>query len=203
MARLTSRRVRRLIGLLIPTVAFVVLVTVVLYSVQQRARQQHESEQYVVWSAYLNQTSGDSLPGLRFLTVIEDSTMSFNLLGSVFSLFSASSPTKTKPSMVSKGAIRAFHLLNLRSTPIRRKFQLAGEYQLASLWDYESTQFVQKYPDNYGLIRLSSVGFNGNQTVAYFYIEHICGLCGGGRYVLMRKTNGKWTTVDEYWAWIS
>jgi hypothetical protein len=105
--------------------------------------------------------------------------------------------------MVSKRATRTFVFLNLLSTPLRRKFQLTGEYQLASLWDYESPQFDQKYPNSYGLIRLSSVGFNGNQTEAYFYIEHICGLCGGGRYVLMRKTNGKWTTVDEDWVWVS
>jgi hypothetical protein len=34
------------------------------------------------------------------------------------------------------------------------------------------------------------VGFNPSRTQAVFYIDHFCGLCGGGRYVLMEKIYG-------------
>jgi hypothetical protein len=54
-----------------------------------------------------------------------------------------------------------------------------------------------------GYITLSGVGFNLNRTQAVFYINHFCGLCGGGRYVLMEKANGKWEVTAENYTWIS
>ena len=38
---------------------------------------------------------------------------------------------------------------------------------------------------------------------AIFYPEHACGLCGEGKYVLMRKINGKWMVQGESGTWIS
>jgi hypothetical protein len=54
-----------------------------------------------------------------------------------------------------------------------------------------------------GLIILSGVGFNPARTQAVFYIDHFCGLCGGGRYVLMEKINGSWRVRGEHYIWIS
>jgi hypothetical protein len=49
----------------------------------------------------------------------------------------------------------------------------------------------------------SDVGFNRNHTQAVFYIDHFCGLCGGGRYVRMAKIDGAWHIQGEHWTWIS
>jgi hypothetical protein len=54
-----------------------------------------------------------------------------------------------------------------------------------------------------GLIVLSGVGFNPSHSQAMFYIDHFCGLCGGGRYVLLEKVDGVWHVRDEHYVWIS
>jgi hypothetical protein len=64
-------------------------------------------------------------------------------------------------------------------------------------------EFEKKFPNNQGYIAVSQAGFNFNKSEAIFYIDHFCGLCGGGRYVLMRKTEGTWKVVDEHSTWVS
>jgi hypothetical protein len=54
-----------------------------------------------------------------------------------------------------------------------------------------------------GFITLSGIGFDVSGTQAVFYIDHFCGLCGGGRYVLMEKVNGAWHVREEQYTWIS
>ncbi len=69
--------------------------------------------------------------------------------------------------------------------------------------DYSSAEFQKEFPANQGLTVLSGVGFNRDRTQAVFYIDHFCGLCGGGRYVLMTKTDGAWHVKEEHSTWIS
>jgi hypothetical protein len=69
--------------------------------------------------------------------------------------------------------------------------------------DYGSSEFQKEFPHNLGFIVLSGVGFNPSRTQAVFYIDHFCGLCGGGRYVLMEKIDGTWRVRDEHSTWIS
>src|SRR5215467_1070378 len=38
----------------------------------------------------------------------------------------------------------------------------------------------------------AGVGLNLTKSEAIFYIDHFCGLCGGGGYIVMRKVNGQW-----------
>jgi hypothetical protein len=66
-----------------------------------------------------------------------------------------------------------------------------------------SGEFQTRFPNSLGYIAVSRAGFNFNKTEAIFYIDHFCGLCGGGRFVLMRKTNGIWKVADERYTWIS
>jgi hypothetical protein len=54
-----------------------------------------------------------------------------------------------------------------------------------------------------GLVVLSGVGFNLSESQAVFYIKHFCGLCGGGRYMLMEKVDAVWRVRDEHYVWIS
>jgi hypothetical protein len=64
-------------------------------------------------------------------------------------------------------------------------------------------EFQKRFPNSLGYVVVSQAGFNFNKSEAIFYIDHFCGLCGGGRYVLMRKTEGTWKVVDEHYTWVS
>jgi hypothetical protein len=61
-----------------------------------------------------------------------------------------------------------------------------------------------RFPNNFGFFVVSHVGLNLTKTEALLYFDHFCGgLCGGGRYVQMRKVNGMWRVVDHHETWVS
>jgi hypothetical protein len=66
-----------------------------------------------------------------------------------------------------------------------------------------SGEFQTRFPKSLGYIAVSRAGFNLNKTEAIFYLDHFCSLCGGGRYVLMRKPAGIWKIMDEHSTWVS
>jgi hypothetical protein len=64
--------------------------------------------------------------------------------------------------------------------------------------------FEAKFPHSSGYFVVSHVGLNLKKDEALIYVEHLCsGLCGGGEYVLLRKTNGIWQVVDIHDTWMS
>ena len=66
------------------------------------------------------------------------------------------------------------------------------------------SDFEAKFPNNLGYFIVSPVGLSLNKNEALLYVDHFCsGLCGGGTYVLMRKTNGMWHVADQYGTWVS
>jgi len=66
------------------------------------------------------------------------------------------------------------------------------------------SDFEARFPNNFGFFVVSHVGLNMNKTEALLYVDHFCGgLCGGGKYVLMRKVNGAWHVVDHHGTWVS
>jgi hypothetical protein len=67
----------------------------------------------------------------------------------------------------------------------------------------EDTGFAQRFPQSLGYIAVSQAGFNAGKTEVIFYIDHFCGLCGGGNYILMRKVNGAWIVVGQRGTWVS
>ncbi len=64
-------------------------------------------------------------------------------------------------------------------------------------------EFQTRFPNNFGYIAVSHIGLNLTKSEAVFYIDHFCGLCGGGGYVLMRKANGQWRVADQHSTWVS
>jgi len=105
-----------------------------------------------------------------------------------------------------RGSTRASYVIrNLFHTRILPKFVLPSRAKMAltSRLDYGSQEFQNEFPHNLGFIVLSAVGFNPSRTQAVFYIDHFCGLCGGGRYVLMEKIDGAWRVRDGHYTWIS
>jgi hypothetical protein len=67
----------------------------------------------------------------------------------------------------------------------------------------QSSDFQQRFPNNLGYIAVSQPGFNLSKTEAILYIDHFCGLCGGGGYILMRKVRGVWRLVEQHSTWVS
>jgi hypothetical protein len=65
-------------------------------------------------------------------------------------------------------------------------------------------EFETRFPNNLGFFVVSRVGLNLNKTEALLYFERFCGgLCGGGKYVLLRKVDGVWHVVDHRSTWVS
>ena len=67
--------------------------------------------------------------------------------------------------------------------------------------------FYEKYPNSGGYNIVSAVGFNRDKTVAVVYIAHSCGgLCGGGRFEVLQKKDGKWLPLKwrgSSCSWVS
>ena len=172
------------------------------------------SEQYAVYSAYIDAgLTGEShsLGSTRGVTVILNETATFNpsipnrvamLQGALFS-FTGMERFKTDTSFATR---YNFLVSNLSSEPLGRDFAISGRYVFASRDDianWFSPETNRRFEGNYGYLMFSRVGFNRSLSEAVFYMEHMCGLCGGGRFVLMRKGAGRWVVIREEWTWIS
>jgi hypothetical protein len=158
-------------------------------------RERNKEEEYVVYSAYLSEgllnDAHDWSVGGPVQVVVKDRTTSGgNLRFRLLYLFDGRVHFDGLHTLT-----RASYLVrNLYQTPILPKFTLPSRatVHFTAQPDYGSVEFQKKFPRNMGLIVLSGVGFNPSHTQAVFYIDHFCGLCGGGRYVLMEKTDGVW-----------
>jgi hypothetical protein len=187
--------------------AFVVIaVAVAFVSFGWLERERNEQEEYRVYSAYLSEgllnDAHDWSIGGPVQVVIADRTISGgNLRFRLFSLFDrrvdfGELQTSTRASYLAR---------NLFRTRIESKFSLPTRATafVTPEGEYSSPAFQEKFPRNMGFVVLSGVGFNPSKTQAVFYINHFCGLCGGGRYVLMEKIGGAWRVRDEHYTWIS
>lgn len=188
------------------TAVLLIAVAVALMSFGWFELERNEQEEYRVYSAYLSEgllnDAHDWSIGGPVQVVIADRTISGgNLRFRLFSLFDRRVDfdrlqTSTRASYLAR---------NLFRTRIEAEFALptrATAY-VTPEGEYTSPAFQEKFPRNMGLIVLSGVGFNPSKTQAVFYINHFCGLCGGGRYVLMEKIGGAWRVRDEHYIWIS
>lgn len=95
---------------------------------------------------------------------------------------------------------------NLFSRPWQRRFQVPGDYWLATEAEidvYGTPGSEKLFPGSVGYVGLSRVGFSLDRSTAYFQFDFVCGLCGGGRRVTMRKVAGEWKVEDEDWLWVS
>jgi hypothetical protein len=102
----------------------------------------------------------------------------------------------------------SFVLSNAITSNIRADFSLpkgvdSVVVSRSDLQRYGSGDFQKQFPNNLGYVAVSLPGFNFSKTEAILYIDHFCGLCGGGGYILMRKSNGVWRVVDRHSSWVS
>jgi len=102
----------------------------------------------------------------------------------------------------------SFFLSNVFSTDVRAELHLPSGVKpiFVSRQELERTEpndFQSRSGNNLGYVAVSHVGLNLTNSEAIFYIDHFCGLCGGGGYVLMRKVNGVWRVAAQHSTWVS
>jgi hypothetical protein len=102
----------------------------------------------------------------------------------------------------------SFFLTNLFVTDLQAELHLPSDVTpvFVSRKELERTEpndFQTRFPNNFGYIAVSHIGLNLTKSEAIFYIDHFCGLCGGGGYVVMRKVNGQWHVADQHSTWVS
>ena len=186
--------------------AFATVIIIGALTLNWIERSRNAQEEYAVYSAYLSEgilnDAHDWSVGPSIQVVIEDSKrVGANLrLWWVYPFDS-----RVAFDQLQKTTHASFVVSNLFQTRMKPNIHLPRRAKpiLASESEIRSADFQKKFPNNLGYIVLSAVGFNRDQTQAVFYIDHFCGLCGGGRYVLMEKSNGTWQVRDERYTWIS
>jgi hypothetical protein len=102
----------------------------------------------------------------------------------------------------------SFFLTNLFVTDVQTELHLPSGTTTVfvsrkELEQAEPNDFQTRFPNNLGYIAVSHVGLNWTKSEAIFYIDHFCGLCGGGGYVVMRKVNGRWRVAGQHSTWVS
>jgi hypothetical protein len=196
-------------GILCWIAVLLIAVTVVIAALGWAERERNKEEEYRVYSAYLSEgllnDAHDWSVDVPVGIVIADRTISGgNLRFRLLFLFDRRVDflgllTSTKASYLARNLFRT-RIESKFSLPARATAYVTPEDEHDSL----SLQVSQeKFPHNMGLVTLSGVGFNPSRTQAVFYINHFCGLCGGGRYVLMERVNGSWRVKEEHYIWIS
>ena len=173
------------------------------------------SEQYEVLSAYIEPNlTGEShdLGGRDGLVVIDgqttfsDQSVDSSKFKRYISLLARACRAKERIGALRRSLVFEFWALNLSDMSLQRRFQLSARYELATGQEmnlYPSAAFLTRFPAGYGVLTFSRVAFNRDLTEAYFYTEHLCGLCGAGKFVFMRKTGGKWVVADAALTWVS
>jgi hypothetical protein len=194
----------RISGVVVLT--FGILLIVIALSLHWVEQARNREPQYEVYSAYLSEgildDAHDWSVGPSIQVVIDDRIK----IGSTLRwwwLYPFDGRVRfDKLEATTRASFVASNLLQTRTLPNIRLPRRANPI-LASASEISSTDFQKRFPNNLGYVVLSAVGFNREQTQAVFYIDHFCGLCGGGRYVLMEKVNGSWHVRGERYTWIS
>jgi len=166
-----------------------------------------DEEQYLVLSDYLSQgLTGEShsLGDRAGMVVIDSSTIGGLRRG----LFLIATFSYARENSRLSSLVPLVNLLtsNVRTEKFQKSFVLPAHYELMTdsesmLYPYEA--FEKRFPGNYGYQTFTWIGFNRDLTEAVFYTEHMCGLCGEGKYVYMRKQNGKWIVIGTAITWVS
>jgi hypothetical protein len=173
------------------------------------------SEQYRVLSAYIEPNlTGEShdLGDRNGLVVIGGRTtfsaqsLNSNKFKQFVSLVASTGHARKNIPQLRRSLVFEFWAVNLYDETMDGRFELSARYEVATEQEmklYPSEAFFARFPSSYGALTFSRVAFNRDLTEAFFYTEHLCGLCGEGKFVYMRKTGGKWVVADAASTWIS
>ena len=82
----------------------------------------------------------------------------------------------------------------------RAEFEETFYNSVSGHWSF----FYDRYPNSYGYINLSPVGFNSAGDEAFLFTSRSCGyLCAEGWNVLLRKAPGGWRIIRKELSWVS
>ncbi len=104
---------------------------------------------------------------------------------------------KVGPAIADYVGLNAKPLLLQRNIKLDIPYQLITDGELKSIvqrvgWEglYQQLEYSR------GWMELSAVGFNKDKTVAVVYVGHHCGgLCGGDRFHVLEKRDGRWVEL--------
>jgi hypothetical protein len=210
------KRLLRVSRWLLAAFAFVVISLLVVHLSMFRPNPvAADTEQYAVLSAYIEPGltgyshdlgSRKGLVVIAARTTFSQPMLTSNKFNQYISLVSSTGHARSAIHQLSRSMVFEFWATNLWDVTLEAKFHLPGRYELATegemkLYPYEP--FFSRFPDSYGALTFSRVAFNRDLTEAFFYTEHLCGLCGEGKFVYMRKTKGKWAVADTAGTWVS
>jgi hypothetical protein len=153
------------------------------------------SEQYAVYSAYLESEIAENFhdygSGSGIVMLIQDKTTVARVAVRRLTRLKRDAPTLEDATLMN------FVAHNVVPQTLTKRFRLPVHYELLP-----EEQLVK--PGSYAsYVTVSQVGFNQDLSEALFYTEHICGLCGGGGYVLMERRFGKWKVKAFLSTWVS
>jgi hypothetical protein len=159
-------------------------------------------EQYAVYSAYLDSEIAENFhdygSGRGFVLLIQQKTTVTRVAAPRLRRLKADAPTLEGATLMN------FMTQNVAGEALQRRFQLPVSYELLSEEELTKPDSIQaRFPAHAGYVTLSKVGFNKGLSQALFYTEHICGLCGGGGYVLMERHLGRWQIKAFMSTWVS
>lgn len=175
-----------------------------------------DSEQYNVLSDYIasgltgyshDLGSRDGLVVILGRTTVTDMLLRKNRFNEYLVLVGSLPYARRNLHLTSQWPILNLLVANLRPEQLHEHFTIPVQYILATENDVRTyghgPSFGQRFARSYGYLTFTRVGFNRQLTEAVFYTEHVCGLCGEGKYVYMQKLNGKWFVQAESGTWIS
>jgi hypothetical protein len=93
-------------------------------------------------------------------------------------------------------------LSSLHSSKFESKFSIPAPYKLVSSTEPPGYSDADQRA-SYGMLTFSHATFNHDATRVTFYMEHLCGMCGEGAYIVMEKQDGLWHVTDGAGTWIS
>jgi hypothetical protein len=173
------------------------------------------SEEYRVLSAYIEPNltgeshdlgSRDGLVVIDGRTTFSGQSVNSNKFRQYLPLIASTGHSRATIRQLRRSLVFEFWAANLSDATLERRFQLPARYEVATEEEmklYPSEAFFARFPSSYGTLTFSRVAFNRDLTEAFLYTEHLCGLCGEGKFVYMRKTGGKWVLADTASTWIS
>ena len=85
------------------------------------------------------------------------------------------------------------------------EYSLTSHHELRRLLDPGLGEaFDAKYPRNLGYVDLSRIGYSFDGNEAKLEFDHVCGLCGGGSTVVLRRqADGSWKIIEARTTWVS
>ena len=209
------KRLFRVLRWLLVAFAVTVLTALVVHLALRPSSHAADTEQYAVLSAYIEPgLTGyshdlgrrEGLVVIAARTTFSQPILNSNKFKQYMSLVLSTGHAKASIHQLSRSLVFEFWVTNLWDVTLEPKFRLPARYEFATenemkLYPYEG--FFKRFPNSYGALTFSRVAFNRELTEAFFYTEHLCGLCGEGKFVYMRKTAGKWAVADTAGTWIS